>query len=293
MKTVLITGSSGMLGKDIFFVFNSSNKFNVFGLDKIKSEKFPNENQIIEDLTDVSSLMKILTNIKPDIIIHCAAIVNLHVCETNRHLANSLHIESTKLIANFNTKKTKLIYISTDSVFDGKRGNYIETDKTNPLNYYAQSKIFGEDEAKKNPNHLIIRTNIFGYNIPLKESLAEWAIVNFNQENKISGFTDVIFNAIYTKHFAEILYKVIQLDATGTINIASVNNISKYSFLKYLGANYFNKYDLIESSLSKKINFEIKRPMNTTLNVSKLLKITNVPTVEEGIEELVKDYLKE
>lgn len=292
MKKILLTGSSGMLGKDIYSLFNSSNKFYVFGIDKIKNNQIPVENQFIGDLSDPEFLLNTLNRISPDIIIHCAAIVNLQICETNKELANSIHIEATKILANFDPINTKLIYISTDSIFDGERGNYLETDKTNPLNYYAKSKLLGEEAAKLNSNHLIVRTNIFGFNIPLKKSLAEWALENFNHKNKIFGFTDIIFNAIYTKFFASILYNLVKKDINGIINLASKNNLSKYSFLKYLESIYLKEHNLIKPNLSSKIEFEIIRPKNTTLNVDKLLSISDVPTIEEGIEELVKDYLR-
>lgn len=293
INSIIITGSSGMLGKDIYSIFAKSNNFTVYGLDKIAHKRIPNENQFIGDLTDVEFLTGVLKTCKPSIIIHCAAIVNLQLCETNKALADSVHVESTRLMANFNPIKTKLVFVSTDSVFDGEKGNYLETDETSPLNYYAKSKLLGEEITKINPNHLVIRTNIFGYNIPLKKSLAEWAIENFNQVNKVSGFTDIIFNAIYTKHFAKLLFKLVENDIIGTINLASSNIMSKYSFLKYFKCIYSGNAELIEPSLFEKINFDIKRPKNTTLNMSKLMNITYVPTIEEGINELVKDYLEE
>jgi dTDP-4-dehydrorhamnose reductase len=273
MKKILITGSSGMLGKDIYSIFAKSNNFSVYGLDKIADKRIPNENQFIGDLTDDEFLTGVLKTCKPNIIIHCAAIVNLQTCETDKELANSVHVESTRVMANFNSIKSKLIYVSTDSVFDGEKGNYLETDETCPLNYYAKSKILGEDAAKINPNHLVIRTNIFGYNIPLKKSIVEWAIENFNQENKVSGFTDIIFNAIYTKHFAKILFKLVENDIIGTINLASSNIMSKYSFLKYFKCIYSGNSELIESSLSEKIKFDIDlvTTRNSGLNFSSQL----------------------
>ncbi len=292
MKKILITGTSGMLGKDIYAIFSNSDKFQVFGIDKIKSSQIPIESQFIGDLTNPNFLLNILNKVNPDIIIHCAAIVNLQLCETNKFLANSVHVEATELMALFNPSETKFLYISTDSVFDGITGNYLETDQTNPVNYYAESKLLGEEATQKNPNHLIIRTNIFGYSIPLRKSLAEWAINSFNQKKRISGFTDITFNAIYTKYLATILLKLVEENTTGIVNVASKNSISKYSFLKYLVAIYTGEVELVEGVISDKINPNIKRPKNTSLNISKLLKITDAPTIEEGLDELVKDYLR-
>ena len=143
MMKLLITGSSGMLGKEIFKAFAKENKYKVFGVDKLANNEISANEQIIGDLTDYHFLDDLLKDIDPDIIIHCAAIVNLKTCEDNKALTESLHVEVPKKLVEFNPEKLKLLYISTDSIFDGITGNYSEEDKPNPLNYYAKTKLLG------------------------------------------------------------------------------------------------------------------------------------------------------
>lgn len=288
---ILITGSSGMLGKEIFNEF-LKNDNNVFGVDLKSNSSLPERAQIVGDLTEKKFVLSVLKDIDPDIIIHCAALVNLDTCEKNKGIADKIHVAATKLLSQYKSGSTKLIYISTDSVFDGKKGNYLETDKPNPINYYAKSKLAGELKAKFNSNHIIIRTNIFGFNTPLKGSLAEWAINNLENNKAIKGFTDVVFNAIYTKHLAKIISTLCSIDYKGTINIASANKVSKYEFLRLLSQELNFSKLLLGESTSKDINFTIPRPKITSLNTDKIQKITILPSVEEGIIDLVNDYKK-
>jgi len=288
-KRVLITGSSGMLGKDIINSFSGMN-YNVFGVDLVKSDKLPGIYQLIGDLTNKTFISSVLNKINPDIIIHCAAIVNINTCEEKKDLAYSLHVDVTQLLARFNPGKTKIIYISTDSVFDGVKGNYSENDTPNPLNYYAKSKLEGENATKQNKNHIVIRTNIFGFNIPLKNSLAEWAIKNITQNNSIHGFSDVKFNAIYTKQLSEIIVDLIQNNFTGLVNIASSDTMNKYEFLIKIADVLGQPKELIRESNSKEFNFKVRRPLNTFLNVQKISKLVKLPQMTDGINDMIKDY---
>jgi dTDP-4-dehydrorhamnose reductase len=288
---ILITGHAGMLGKDIFFEF-VNNGYIAFGVDLKNIYLLTKNFQKIGDLSDKDFTVSILEEIEPDVIIHCAAIVNLDTCENNKELAHALHVDVTKRLAEFKPNKTKLIYISTDSVFDGKKGNYKETDKPHPLNYYAISKFEGEQMAKLNPNHIIIRTNIFGFNLPLRNSLAEWAIKNLQNNNPIKGFTDIIFNAIYTKHLAEIILNLVEINFCGLINVGSENTINKYEFLSVLAKQMGFSQELISKSLSIDLNFPISRPLITNLDIQQIQKFITIPPIEEGIKDMINDYNK-
>ncbi len=295
MKRVLITGSSGMLGKDIVKVLSEDNNFLIYGFDKRFNSKMHKDQQIIGDLTDFDFLTNNLNKISPDIIIHCAAIVNLNICEENKKAADALHCEVTNILSSFNSKSTKFIYISTDSVFDGKKGNYTESYIPNPINYYAKSKLKGERAAlQNNDNSIIVRTNIYGFNYPLGNSLAEWAIINLKQGKSINGFTDIIFNAIYTKQLARIIrYLIIKNNYKGILNIAGNEYVSKYEFLLRLAKVFNYSPDLIIKSSINDMNFIVPRPQNTSLNISKLKNVINeIPGLNEGLKEFYKDYKK-
>ena len=288
---VLITGSSGMLAKDIINAFAKLDNITIHGIDQTSSPNCINYTQHLLDLTDMDTLYQLIQYINPDLIIHTAAIVNLKICEENFNLANKLHIESSRVLA---STKVKIVYISTDSVFNGINGNYTEESIPDPLNNYARSKYLGELAVRaNNPNHIIVRTNIFGYSNPLKGSLCEWAIKSFQNGKNIYGFDDVIFNAMYTKHLAAALLDLFQLDFRGIINIASSNYISKYDFVKYLAIKFDVPLKMISRTSVSNIDLKIARPHDTTLNIDRANQILIIPSVFEGIDQLYIDYNRE
>jgi len=293
-KRVLITGSSGMLGKDIAEEFSRSDDFDVFGFDKQVNAAMSERNQVIGDLTDFGFLTKSLNQIKPEVVIHCAAIVSIDKCEKDRALADALHREATMVLASYDSDDTRIIYISTDSVFDGSKGNYTEEDVPNPLNYYALSKLEGERAAlKQNAMAVVLRTNIYGFHVSGGNSFAEWIIGSLSKGISINGFSDIIFNAIYTKQLARIIKNLVaKSDYRGILNVAGNEYISKYNFMIELAKVFNFSTDLIVESSSNEIKFSIPRPQDTTLNISKLKRLVWIPELAAGLEELKQDYEK-
>jgi dTDP-4-dehydrorhamnose reductase len=286
---ILITGSSGMLANDIIDSFSKLQDVSIYGVDLQKSKNRNLTDQFLFDLTNLQKLKEVLSIIKPQLIIQTAAIVNLRLCEENNEIAHKLHVDTSRTLA---ASGTKIVYLSTDSVFNGIKGNYSETDIPDPVNNYARTKYLGELAiSASNSNHIIIRTNIFGFNIPLKNSLCEWAIKSFESKEVISGFTDVKFNALYTKHLAELIKKLVLIDYQGIINLASKDFISKYDFIKYLGKKFNFSVNNLKQVSSTEVSFSVPRPTNTTLNTEKANHILKVPSIYEGLDELYIDYI--
>lgn len=293
-KNILIAGSNGMLGRDIVKRFIANNSYNVHGINRHLNKR-SNIKEYTCDLTNFAETKKILKQINPDIIINCAANIDLDLCEDNKDYTYIINAESAAILASYNPLKTKYIYISTDSVFDGIKGNYKEGDKTNPLNYYAYTKLEGERlSLEQNLNSIIIRTNIYGFNIPQKKTLAEWALSNLISNNRINGFDDVYFNPVYTKQLAELCHQIINTNFKGLINVGCTQKLSKYEFLIKL-ANQFNiNTNLIDCMSVENMNSKIERPKNTTLNTSVIKQTMNIEfDIDDGIKCLYEDYIKE
>ena len=277
-----------MLGKAVVNHFSKNNMYDVYGLSKDNSDVIKT---FSGDLTDKAFLNSTLSEIKPEMIIHCAANVNLEDCEKNQDLTFSLHVKATIQLASFNSAKTKFVYISTDSVFNGQKGGYIETDMPNPINYYATTKLEGEKAAlTNNPNTIVTRTNMFGINSYKKKSLAEWAIQNLSQSKKISGFSDVFFNPLYTMQLASVIEKLLNSGFNGIINAGSKDYISKYSFLAMLSDVFGFDNNLIEKAAIDDVVI-FNRPKNTTLKTDLLNKIISfVPDIYDGIKMMKNDF---
>jgi dTDP-4-dehydrorhamnose reductase len=290
---VLVTGMSGMLGSDIVKIFASQSNYKLFGICRNKIER-NNIQQFNIDITNTEEFENVLTELQPDIIIHTAAVVDVDKCETEKMYADSLHSNYLNSIIKI-SKQSYLIYISSDSVFNGKEGNYSELSQVSPLNYYAESKVNGENLVfEKFPNALVVRTNIYGFHNPPKPSLVEWAISKLQQNDTITGFNDVFFNPVYTEHLAEILLELSIKKVKGIINIGSEEFLNKYEFLSLL-ADVFNfDKNLIEEKSVKSINFKAERPLNTTLNTEKQKKILGeIPSIKVDLLKLKENYSKE
>jgi dTDP-4-dehydrorhamnose reductase len=296
MIKVLITGVSGMLGKDLAEIFLQDKKYKVFGIARHRPNNLPDLNFIKLDLLNLSKLKTVLKRISPDIIIHSAAIVNLDRCDQHKAEARIIHARAAKIFAAHRRLSTRLIYISTDSVFDGRQGNYKETSKTRPLNYYAKTKRRGEEIVlKESPNSLVIRTNIFGFHQIPGASLAEWGLDNLFKKRAINGFVDVRFNPVYTKQLARVIKQIADQEhfLPRILNVGSGSFLSKYNFLIKLAEIFKQNKALITKSKISQSALAIARPRNTTLNTVKLEKIFKQKLgLVDGLREFKKDFLE-
>lgn len=287
-KKILLTGASGMLGKEFLKLLSSDFLIYTIGRNSIKTSK----NHYSIDITDEDYLKKVLDLINPEIIIHCAANVNLNDCESNYENAYNLHVNSTKVLAS-HSKVDKFIYISTDSVFDGTKGNYTEEDTVNPLNYYSQTKFLGEEIVLRfAQNPYIIRTNIIGFSSILGNSFFEWGFNELKKSVNIKGFNDVFFNPLYTKDLAYKVNELLLLNIPkGIYNFSSSTTISKHQFLIEIAKKNNFDINLIQSISIDEMNLGIKRPKNTTLNNDKARKYgIDFPTIEQTIDNLIVDF---
>lgn len=111
------------------------------------------------ELTDFQSVEKKFKEDRPDLIIHCAAMSKTYECQSKPALANAINVEATARLAGM-AGDTGFIFFSTDLVFDGTKGDYVETDAVNPLSVYAETKVAAEEIVLRNPRHVVVRTSL-------------------------------------------------------------------------------------------------------------------------------------
>lgn len=270
IKNVLITGISGMLGMAVYYHFKQLKSYKIFGISRNTDFTLEGAEIIIGDLTSKEFLSSI-QNLKFNSIIHCSAEVNVNLCETEKELAYKSNVYATELLFSL-LDSDKYIYISTDSVFDGKVGKYSEDSLVNPLSYYAETKFLGEEAVKNNAeNYYILRTNIYGFNLPIKKSLFEWGYSELKNGNVINGFSNMFFNPMYVGQLAKIIQKIVESDIEyGIYNVASNEKISKYDFLLKIieGFDFLN--DNLNSIEFNQNDIVAPRALNTTLDNSKI-----------------------
>jgi len=265
-----ITGASGMLGSAL--ITHLSKSYRVFATSRGRGVEGKNIKWDCFNLTDIILLTEWLETIRPDVVIHCAAITNVDLCEDNVKLATKLHIETTELIANFlDSYGGRLIYISTDSVFDGeKQGAYSESDLVNPLNVYAKTKMMGEKSVQSMNNGLVLRTNIIGWTQEGKTSFFEWVVDRLNDNMSLNLFYDVYFSPLTVYDLSFIIEKIIEKPILGLYHCGSSDIISKYDFGKKM-AEIFQLSDTNINRVSfDSVDFKASRPKNMALNSGKL-----------------------
>lgn len=279
-----------MLGQSLVRTLGELNTSKLFGISHSRKLNNPAISEFQVDIGGESSVRKILNDVQPDIIIHTAALTNLQLCENDKSQAQRVHIHLTRALAEAHAK---FIYISTDSVFEGKESSYREDDPTYPLNYYAQSKLQGEWAALcANPEALILRTNIFGFKTPVGNSLVEWALTSFQAGKIISGYNDVFFNPLYVGQLSQLIREAIDRNVKGILHVGTIENISKFEFLKIL-AKAFDYPEALVAETVAPPDTTLRRPKNTTLNIDRMkTSLKQTPSIHAGMTMLKSDYLQ-
>ncbi len=273
---MLITGVSGLLGNNLAYYFK--NKYEILGLYHTNPVSIESIQTQRIDILSEADFRNIVQGFKPQVLIHCASMTNVDQCEMNKELARKVNLLGTKVVVESTNgdNSIKLIYISTDSVYDGSKGCFSETDKVKPLNYYGLSKYEGELECLKKSNSLILRTNIFGWNIQDKKSFGEWILSELKQKREIKCFKDAYFSSIYTLEFARTIDIALQKNLNGIYNCGSSDSCSKYEFaVKIADCFGFNK-KLITPIAIDDFDFKARRGENLILNISKLQKKSDI-----------------
>jgi dTDP-4-dehydrorhamnose reductase len=255
------------------------------------------QQQILGDLCQENFVNDLIAHTKPQIIVHCAAITNLLYCEQNPDIAHQSHCIATEYLAKSLAKSApnaQFVYISTDSVFDGKTGNYTETCATHPLNVYAHTKLQGEAAAQYyNKNALILRTNIFGTDSPNHASLAEWILKNLTQRTSIDGFENVCFNPLYTHTLAQTITQLTDLHASGILNAASPTIMTKYEFALCIAYALKIPASLVRPTTLDAHTLYPARPLNTTLNTQKIQTlIPPLPSLAHDVQTMMLHYIQ-
>jgi len=247
------------------------------------------------DLTELESLPVRIATLAADVIIHCAALADIDQAEQHPQLAEKLNTQVPGVIGQAaKACGAQLVHISTDSVFDGKRGDYRETDAPNPINTYARTKLAGEQAvAAAYPEALIARVNFYGWSASGQRSLAEFFYYHLRTEQTVNGFTDVFFSPLYVNHLAQLLLLMVEKGLSSLYHVFSPQATSKYAF----GVSLARQFELDESLINP-VSFadaglSTPRPLNLSMNTDKLQAELDAPLPSEqaGLQALYEDAL--
>ncbi|NQU84336.1 MAG: SDR family oxidoreductase, partial [Mariniphaga sp.] len=276
-KRILITGSSGMLGSNACLLMNNS--FSITGTYFSNKPYLNNIKSIKLDIRNNELCKKEISSINPDIIIHCAAITDLDLCETNKKLAYDVNTDGTKNVLESINKNCHFIFISTDNIYNNGKQFNRENAKNNITNIYGDTKQKAEHIIMNSKiKHTILRTNFFGWHLAERETgFLNFVYNNLKNYNQITLFHDVYFTPISIPNLIIGLIEIIKHGITGTYNFGGHERLSKLDF-GLLVADIFKleKKLIIPISIDEK-GFIANRPKEMSMDSNKISKYVSVP----------------
>lgn len=296
MKKVLITGSNGLLGQKLLDLYLTIEDIELIATARGEN-RYPRKEGYTYtslDITNEKEVQHVIAQHAPDCIINTAAMTNVDSCETDKEGCDKLNVDAVAyLIAAANTAGAHLIHLSTDFIFDGKKGPYKEDDEANPLSYYGHSKLLAENMVREYCTKWSIARTVLVYGVVndmSRSNIVLWAKGALEKGQPIN----VVDDQFRTPTLAEDLAKGCQLiehkQAEGIYNISGKDQMSILELVQRV-ANYF---DLDASVLrvvsSESLNQPAKRPPLTGFNLTKSRKVLGYEphSFEQGIGVLME-----
>ncbi|MBO7719458.1 MAG: dTDP-4-dehydrorhamnose reductase [Methanosphaera sp.] len=275
-----ITGGSGLLGSRIATVADDKHEL------VLSHNSNPTDNTVKCDITNEEEVKKIIREVNPNVIIHCAAMTNVDLCEDEVDKAYKVNGDATGYLAKASDDvNAKMIYVSTDFVFDGQKGNYSESDEVNPLGVYAKSKYDGEVQLQRyTSNWAIARVSVlYGWHERL--NFTTWVIDELRKKHEINIVTDQINSPTLADNAAEAMFEIARQDKNGIYHTAGNDLISRYDFTRQIADVFDLDENLINPITSDKFVQKAPRPRDSSLNVDKIEKELNfkMETCEESL----------
>lgn len=272
---VLITGSNGLLGQKLVrYCIKNSVDFLATSAGLNRNPELEDQNYLTLDITDATSVVKMIQLVLPTHIINTAAITNVDVCEVNEGLCNEVNIKAVQLL--FDLSKVHNIHfqqLSTDFVFDGEKGNYSETDEVNPLSIYARSKVLSEKILLNSEyqNWSIVRTIIvFGIGHHLSRSnIVLWARDALMKGEVLTIVDDQFRAPTWADDLAKGCMLIVQKNKRGVFHISGPESFSIVELVQKIAEFIKVSTNSVVPISSQYLNQKAKRPPKTGFNLSK------------------------
>lgn len=274
---IFITGGTGQLGYDL--------------IEEAKKRGYkylaPSSKEL--DIRDKDNLYRIINKYKPDVVFHCAAYTAVDKAEEEKELCYSINVTGTQNIVDVAKEMgIKVVYISTDYVFDGmKEGYYNENDIPNPINHYGYTKLEGEKLVSSLNDYLIVRISwVFGIN---GKNFVKTMINLASTKDELNVVSDQVGSPTYTEDLSKLLIDMVEKHKQGIFNATNEEYCSWYEFAKYIFE--INNINIkVNPILTKDYKTLAKRPLNSKLSKEKLDKenLERLPNWKDATERYCK-----
>ncbi|APZ46625.1 dTDP-4-dehydrorhamnose reductase [Polaribacter reichenbachii] len=278
MNKVVITGSNGLLGQSLLkLLLQDKENYKVFGFSRGENRSGREDFTYVSiDITKEENLKNSIKEIKPDFIINTAAMTQVDACENDKEACDLLNITVVKWLAEVSSEiNTHIIHLSTDFIFDGKKGYYKETDAPNPLSYYGLSKLKSEEILlDSNINYAILRTIlVYGKVFDMSRSnIVLWVISMLEQGKEITIVNDQYRMPTFVDDLAMACKISMDKKAKGIYHISSNKLLSVFEITQQVAEVFNLDKSLIKPISSSTLNQIAKRPAKTGFDLTKTNK---------------------
>jgi dTDP-4-dehydrorhamnose reductase len=278
-QTILVTGATGLLGPYLCETMADAGR--VIGVARRNAEA-------VCDIEDTGQLANLLAQVRPDIVIHAAAMTDVDVCETEPDRAFRLHSQAVGDFARLIKPDARLIVVSTDQVYPDVPGPHREAG-TGPVNVYGRSKLAGEALALARPGSLVVRTNFFGPSrTPSRSSLSDWMTAAMTESRPVSLFDDALFSPLHLTTLVGLLVEMVARQIEGVFNLGCRDGRSKSDFGLALAAHLGLSTRTVTVRPSTTVEGRVARARDLRMDVAKVEQQLSLrlPTLQQEIEKL-------
>jgi len=291
MKTILTTGSNGLLGQKLTEKILAEGRVKLVATSK-GTNRYPVKDgygYAEMDILDAVQVREVIERYSPDAIVHTAAMTNVDICEANKTLCRQLNVDAVRtLISICEEKNIQLIHLSTDFVFDGADGPYGEEDAVNPVSYYGESKVLAEELLKNSKADWAILRTILVYGITSdmsRSNIVLWAKAALEKASPINVVNDQWRMPTLAEDLAEACLLAIEKNAKGIYHVSGKDYMSIADLVRKVAEFWNLDQSFINEISSTGLNQTAKRPVRTGFVLDKAIKDLNYcpHSFEEGL----------
>ncbi len=264
--TIWLTGAGGLIGNYLLqAAAQHAPHLRVIGLTRTRL-----------NLTATATVRSAFQADKPDAVIHCAALSKTAACEADPPLAHKLNVDVAALLAEL-AADIPFIFLSTDLVFDGRKGNYSEADAVNPLSVYGETKVAAEKIVLANPRHTVIRTSLNAGISPTGDRAFNEEMRRLWREGRMLNlFTDEFRSPIPAVVTARAIWSLLEAKAVGLFHVAGSERLSRWQIGELLAARNPQLHPRIVPGSLKDYPGAPRTP-DSSLNCGKAQKLLTFP----------------
>jgi dTDP-4-dehydrorhamnose reductase len=264
-KKILITGSNGLLGQKLAFIFSQSDYYDLLLTSRQPESVFGKDSPpyLSVDMTNKKDVVAVVQEFSPHIIINASAMTDVDGCELHKEQAWQSNVLAIENIVSAAKKGTHIVHYSTDYIFDGVAGPYDEIAIPNPISYYGRTKLASENVLWGSGHQFtILRTMVlYGVGKNVKQNFALWLVKMLREEKPMRIVDDQTGNPTFVDDLAYATLKTIELEKNGLYNIAGAEIVSRYDFALALAKIFHYNAKLITPVKTRELQQRAPRPL--------------------------------